>query len=71
MSSTTVLSAQKKGDEPYKHVSLVDHLTKFKQNICSLPSLMAGLSDWWYVYHCWYAEGCVVVRDFVSELCFS
>jgi len=67
MSSAVVLSAQN-CDEPYKHVGLVDHLAQFKQNICSLPSLMAVLFNGWYMYHCWYAEGCVVVRDFVSEL---
>ena len=61
MSSTAVLSAQMNWDEPYKHVSLVDHLAKFKQNICSLPSLMAVLFNGQYVYHCWYADGCVAV----------
>jgi len=72
MSSTMVRLAQKNWGEPYKHVSLVDHLAKFEQNICSLPSLMVALFNQRYAYHCWYGDGCVVVRDFVSELrCFS
>ena len=69
-SSTMVLSAQKNWDEPHKYVSLANHLAKFKQNIWSLPSLMAVLYNQWYTYHCWYREGCVVVCDFVWELCF-